>query len=106
MENEYKCPKCDKQMQRKPILWGMPTANGDFSRVIIGGDDLPANAPKYGFECQSCHKAFMLQDGQLVAFFEEEEDLEDDTEDKDEIAKIDDDIQTLEMLDFFDDDFI
>ncbi|MCG2710762.1 MAG: hypothetical protein L6416_00265 [Candidatus Omnitrophica bacterium] len=29
-----------------------------------------------------------------------------DNEDKDEIARIDDDIQTLEMLDFFDDDFI
>ena len=106
MDNEYKCPKCGKQMQRKPILWGMPLANEDFSRVIIGGDDPPANAPKYGFECQSCHKAFMIQDGQLVSFFEEGKDSEGDTEGKAEIAKIDDDIQTLEMLDFFDDNFI
>jgi len=54
---------------------------------------------KLVYECPDCQKTFELKQGQLIA-----NDIDD--EDNDEIEKIDNDIQTLEMLDFFDDEFI
>ena len=69
----YKCPNCEQGLIKKE---------------------------KFSYECPNCQKSFVIKHGKLFAFSDDEESDIDD-EDKDEIEKIDDDIETLEMLDFF-----
>ena len=46
------CPKCHKKGALKRILWGMPSADVDLDRYIIGGCCLPENPHEIG--CVQC----------------------------------------------------
>ena len=104
----YHCPTCKKPLQRKPIQYGLPDPDSDRSDVIPGGCCVDDGSPKFGYECPKCHKAFVVKQGQLLPLNEDETEendedskADDDEEGEDENKKIDDDIQDLEMLDFF-----
>ena len=78
MEKEYKCLDCGQGLVKKE---------------------------KSIYECPDCQKAFVIRQEQLLPFSDDQEG-ETNSKDNDEIEEIDNDIETLEMLDFFDDGFI
>ena len=79
MEKEYKCLDCGQGLVKKE---------------------------KSIYECPDCQKVFVIRQGQLLPFSDDQESKINSKDKDDEIEEIDDDIQTLEMLDFFDDEFI
>jgi ribosomal protein L37AE/L43A len=47
-----RCPKCGKKGTLKRILWGMPSAEIDLAKFIVGGCCPPKNPHEVG--CSRC----------------------------------------------------
>jgi len=100
MAKVYKCPKCSKILQKKRIEYGLSSPEmQDDENIILGGCCITDESPKFAYQCFNCEKLFALDKGELIPFEEDEEIAEED-----EIEKIDNDIETLEILDLLDDE--
>ena len=63
------------------------------------------DVPLIDFLCPKCKQAFALKNGRLFPREDPADDFDEDDDDEDDAFKqIDDDIQDLEMLDFFGED--
>lgn len=71
----HRCPKHNMVLIRKPILYGYPEPQGDYSKVILGGCCVSDDSPKYGLECPVDQKAFVFNSkGILEPIFDDEDD--------------------------------
>jgi hypothetical protein len=64
IEGQVKCPVHNVVMIKKRILWGMPV-EPIKKDVILGGCDMPKNAPKYGYICPTENETYYFLEGRL-----------------------------------------
>jgi len=103
---KYKCPKCNgpiKEITPFPSKYPYILME-DIAMISDKACLWGSKGKRYKYQCYECDTVFIVKKGKLVSFCEDEEyEEESNVDDKDEIGNIDDDIETLEMLDFFDD---
>jgi hypothetical protein len=72
-EENFRCPEHNVVLKKKPIMYGLPDPNEDYSGVILGGCCIPFNAKKYGYECPVDGEVYYLEDDEPYFTEDDEE---------------------------------
>lgn len=67
MNKFYKCPVHSVELEKLPVLYGLPIPGHQHDNVILGGCCVTDDDPQYGYRCPQGQEVYFLKDGHLIA---------------------------------------